>query len=298
MIVVLGVLLAAVLGGNPLIRRVAGHPGVVTVSGAPEIGDCVTGLPAPEGGTELEQPIDYPVAEYGPCDGLIVGEVSSVDEVGSAARRITGADYWPLSAQCSLDAIGYTGSIPPVVNQGAGRPGILWIPSMSIAYTPVGPNAAQRALGQRWSACVVGSIDAAPYKGRLQHSLTSGALPAVFGSCWSASYFRTARQLPCTAPHVVELLGSTMVGTVPVAAADLQAACAQYAGRVLRSGDPTRQGAVLLDIVGEDRGFIDQPPTAGYLQDRDVSCFARAAAGAVFNGSLVGIGEGPLPLVR
>jgi hypothetical protein len=298
MIVVLGVLLAAVLGGNPLTRRLAGDPAVLTVSGVPVIGDCVSAITAPEHSTELEETIDFPAAEYGPCNGPIVGEVSSVDETAAPDRRITGADYWPLSAQCALNAIGYTGSIPPVVDQGAGRPGILWKPSVSITYTPIGPNAAQRALGQRWSACVVGSIDATPYLGRLQQALTNGVLPAAFGSCWPASYFRTARQIPCDQPHVVELLGSTQVGTDPVATNDLRAACTQYAGRVLRSADPTRQGAVSLDIVGDGRAFSALPRPDGVLQDSLVSCFARASVGSRFNGSLVGIGEAPLPLVR
>ena len=133
---------------------------------------------------ELEQTVNYPTADYGRCDGPIVGEVSSVDGGLLPAERITGADYWPLSAQCALDGIVYTGSIPPVVNQGAGRPGILWIPSASLAFTPIGPNPTQRALGQHWSACVVGSDDTRPYVGRLHRALSSGALPAVFGSCW------------------------------------------------------------------------------------------------------------------
>jgi hypothetical protein len=298
-IVLVGVLLTAMLTAGPLTRRVAGHPAALAVAGAPMIGDCVTGFPMAERGIEVDQTLDFPTAEFGPCDRPIVGEVSStVDRAVAPPRRITGAEYWPMSAQCALDAIGYLGSIPPVVDQGAGRPGILWTPSVSIAYLPIGPNAAQRTLGQHWSACVVGSNDGTAYTGRLQQALSSGVLPAVFGSCWPASYFRTARQTPCDQPHVVELLGTTLLGTHPVPAAEVRGACAQFAGRVMRTADPTRQGAIVVDIVGDDRGFADLPSGENYLQDRDVSCYAKAAAGSRFNGTLVGIGDGPLPLVR
>jgi len=297
-IVVVGVMVAAAVGAGPLSRRVAGQPTVVAVSAAPTVGECVTALARPERGTEIKETIDYPTAEYGPCDRPIVGEVSSVDQSTAPARQLTGADFWPLSAQCALDAIGYTGSIPPVVYQGAGRPGMLWTPSISIGHTPVGPNAAQRALGQRWTACVVGSTDTARYVGRLQLALYSGVLPAVFGSCWPASYILSATQIPCGQPHVIEQLGTTLLGTAPVSADDVRAACAEYAGRVLRTADPTRQGAVSLGIAGYDRALTDRPSGATSLRDQTVSCYAEAAAGSQFNDTLVGIGERPLPLVR
>jgi hypothetical protein len=83
----------------------------------------------------------------------------------------------------------------------------------------------------------------------------------------------------------------------PVAVADLRAACITYAGRVLRTADPTRQGAVRMDIFGNDRAFTG-PPSATHLQDSRVSCYAQAGEGSRFDGTLVGIGDGPLPLVR
>ena len=297
-LVVIGVLLAAVVGVNPLTRRVAGDPAPVSVAGAPAVGDCVRTVPTAERGSELEESLDYPVAGYGSCDSPIVGEVSSVDPAGAPAQRITGADYWPLSAQCALDAIGYTGSIPPVVDQGAGRPGVLWIPSLSFAYLPVGPNAAQRALGQHWSACVVGTPDGTAYLGRLHRVLAGGVLPAVFGSCWPSTAVRSTEQIPCDQPHPVELLGTSILSGTPVSVADVQAACLVYAGRVLHTADPTRQGAISVDVIGVNRTFAVDRSDLTYLADRDVSCYAKAAAGSKFNGTLVGIGDGPLPLVN
>ena len=162
------------------------------------VGDCVGAVPTAERGEELADDHRLSDRRIRARTGPIVGEVSSVDQQATPAARITGAEYWPLSAQCALNAIGYTGSIPPVVDQGAGRPGMLWTPSMSIDYLPVGPNAAQRALGQHWSACIVGTPDGTPYVGRLRQVLAGGALPAVFGSCWPTTNLRSARQIPAT----------------------------------------------------------------------------------------------------
>ncbi|MET0863416.1 MAG: hypothetical protein ABWZ98_03695 [Nakamurella sp.] len=299
-VVVIGVLLVAVLGADPLVRRLAGNPAPVTVSGAPAVGDCVTSLPTVERGTELDERIDYPAAEYGPCDQPIVGEVSSVNEAGAPAATLSGADYWPLSSQCALDAIGYTDSIPPVVAQGAGRPGILWRSSVAFDYIPVGPNRAQRALGQHWSACIVGSPDATPFAGRLRAVLSEGVLPAVFGSCWSTTSARNSAQIPCGQSHSVELLGSTILRDSPAADTEIAAACTVYAGRVLRTADPTRQGAIDIEveIVGFDRAYSAEGSGANEQPDREVSCFAKAAAGSQFNGTLVGIAGRPLPLVK
>ena len=104
----------------------------------------------------------------------------------------------------------------------------------------------------------------------------------------------TASEMSCDRPHVVEVLGTTSVGMDPVAVTDLRAACITYAGLVLRTADPTRQGAVSMDIVGDDRAFAGLP-SATYLpteqvQDARVSCYAQAGEGSRFDGTLVGIG--------
>ena len=296
-LVVVGVLLAAVLGPDPSTRRVAGNPTPVSVSKPPSIGLCVTTLTMADRRADLEEVTDFPTAVYGPCDGSTVGEISSVDQAAAPARQVTGADYWPLTSQCALDAIGYTGSIPPVVKQGAGRPGILWRPSLTFVYTPIGPDAAQRALGQHWSACVINSPTAHPYDGRLRGSLSNGVLPPAFGSCWPSNDVQSTRQIPCDEPHSVELLGTTILDTSPIPADDVRAACAVFAGRVMRTTDPNRQG-VQLDILDFMAPSANFPAGNSVLRDQYVSCYAMAPPGSRFGGTLVGNGERPLPLVR
>ena len=106
----------------------------------------------PEPASAVGDVIDFPTAHFGPCDGAVVGEVASID-TALPPERIDANDYQNAVAQCALDAIGYLGSIPPVVGRGVGQPGILWTSVLSFRYTQIGPTDVQRAAGQQWSGC-------------------------------------------------------------------------------------------------------------------------------------------------
>lgn len=197
----------------------------------------------------------------------------------------------------ALIAIGYLGSIPPVVDRGAGRPGIVWTSVLAFRYTQIGPTAVQRAAGQQWSACVVGSAELTPYVGRLRDVLSSGVLPPVFGSCWPSTDVHIAVQIRCDAPHAVELLGWTHLGPNPVSAAEVRDACTGYAARALRTADPTRDGALRPEILDAESAAAIIPAMVATLADRYVACAVIAENGHHLNDTLVGIGQRPLPLV-
>ena len=73
-----------------------------------------------------------------------------MDTTALPPERIDANDYQNVVAQCALDAIGYLGSIPPVVGRGVGQSGILWT---SVLGFQAGPTDVQRAAGQQWSGC-------------------------------------------------------------------------------------------------------------------------------------------------
>jgi hypothetical protein len=204
--------------------------------------------------------IDFPTAHFGPCDGAVVGEVAFMDTTALPPERIVVNDYQSAVAQCALDAIGYLGSIPPVVGRGVGQPGILWTSVLGFRYTQIGPTDVQRAAGQQWSACAVGPADLTPYIGRLRDVLTTGVLPPIFGSCWSSIDLSGPKEIRCDSPHTVELLGATSLGSTPVSAAEVREACTVYAGRALRTADPTRDGAIRPEILASDRDAAIIPP--------------------------------------
>jgi len=273
----------------------------VPIGGPPEPGQCVTAMTDPwkadpQPGFASGQITDFPVALFAECDGPVVGEVGYVDPNAAPPKRIIDNDYQTLVGQCALDSIAYVGSIPPVVARPGGQPSILWQPSLSFRYTTVGPTAVQRAAGQKWSACVVGASDAKPYVGRLRQALATGVLPPVFGSCWLTSGLAETDQVPCSQPHRYEVLGSTDTSPEPIRAADLQRAYTVYAARALRTNDPTRHGAVRVEIVDFDESAAVIPAADAQIQGGYVVCVVAAQGDERFTSTLVGIGERPLPL--
>ena len=136
--------LVAVVAPNVSSRRGGGSPNPGRVDGQPSPGTCVTAMADPwrsdpEPGSAGDDVIDFPTAHFGPCDGAVVGEVASID-TALPPERIDANDYQNAVAQCALDAIGYLGSIPPVVGRGVGQPGILWTSVLSFRYTQIGPT--------------------------------------------------------------------------------------------------------------------------------------------------------------
>lgn len=296
---VAAVLLAAIVAPNLLERRVAGQSTAKEIAQPPAAGDCVTGMADPW--RLLDEPafsdvglVDYPTAVTGSCDGLVVGEVVSVALSATPPVLIGVTEYLTEMSPCPIDAIGYTGSIAPVVQRPGGQPAIVWSPRLNFQYTTVGPDRVQRAAGQHWSACVIGAVDGLAYRGRLRDVLRVGAPPPEFGTCLSSPGPVDRTQVPCGRPHQVEILGSTEPGPLPIARADLQQACQVFAGRAMRTADPTRDGAVGLRAVGATDPLVattgDTPP------DPFILCIAEAQGGALFDGTLVGVADGPLPL--
>ena len=299
-IVVACTVLAAVVAPNVTARRVGGTAIPVAIDAPPAVGSCALTITDPwssnpETGFAVGNVIDYPTARFGPCAGAAVGEVVFVDAATSPPEQVVDNDYQTILQQCALDAIGYLGSIPPVVYRGFGQPGIVWSSVLAFRYTAIGPSAVQRAAGQRWSACAVGSTEAKPYVGRLRNVLSTGVLPPEFGSCWP-SVDLVPVEIPCDSPHAVELLGWSSIGSDSVSATELRQACTVYAGRALRTSDPTRDGAIRPEIVSFDRDTPTIPASDAVLADGSAACVLIAQNGRQFNNTLVGIGQRPLPL--
>ena len=294
-------LIAAIVGPNIAQRRVAGAGVPIVIPGPPAVGDCVTSVPdvisqMRDGNFGVADQIDLPTALYGPCGGRIAGEVSYVIGDAGSSARVPAPQYQDQLSQCGLDTLGYTGSVPPIVNGASGQPGLVWSSAVNFQVISVGPSPLQRRAGQRWSACVVGGPAAHPYKGRLHDVLTSGLLPATFASCWNSDALLDSGQVRCDRPHAVELLATTGLGSTPHTAPDVRRSCSVYAGRTMRSADPDRGGALRFEIVDfRDTVTVVPPSASQVLQETFIGCLAVARDGLQLSGSLVGVGDGPLP---
>ena len=300
-LVVAAVLVAAFVVPNLPARRIAGEPVGLEVSGPPAPGDCVTTMDDPwafrRPGAPDRRGVRLPDRGIRVLRDPIVGEVVSVSNSADPAPRIAATDYLSQISPCAIAAITYTGSIPPVVDGRDGRPNIIWAPQIRFQYTTVGPDRVQRAGGQHWSACVIGSMDDVPFTGRLENVLTDGILPPGFGSCLSSADVAGAREVPCDQPHATEILGASSTGPAPIDATDAQQACEVFAGRALRTADPTRGGAIqVLTLTYGEQGQAIVQPGGGPLENTYLECRAVAERGATFNRSLIGVADGPLPV--
>ncbi len=300
-LVVACTVLVAVVAPNVTARRVGGSAIPAAIDGPPSVGMCVLTMTdpwrsSPQPGFALGTVIDYPTAVFDACAGTAVAEVVRVDAAAAPPQRVVDNNYQTIVQQCALSAIGYLGSIPPVVYRG-GQPGILWSSVLAFRYTAIGPTAVQRAAGQRWSACAVGSTDMTPYVGRLRDVLSTGVLPPAFGSCWPSVGSSDPVEIRCDSPHAVELLGWTSLGSMPVSAIDLRQACTIYAGRALRTPDPSRNGAIRPEILAYGQAVVTIPSDDAVLQDDSFACALIAQNGRLLDNTLIGIGERPLPLV-
>jgi hypothetical protein len=299
-IILAAALVAAVIAPNMTGRRIAGEPVAGAVAGPPASGDCVTWMadpwprfdhPAPQ----IDDVFAYPTAAVGPCTGPIAAEVVSVTPEAAPPDRISATDYLSQMSQCPIDAIAYTGSIPPVVDVGGSS--VVWAARPGFRYTQVGPDRAQRAQGQRWSACLIGADDGAPYVGRLRDVLTTGMLPPTLGACLTSVDPADANQVACDRPHPAEELATARLGPRAVSGADLRQACAVFAGRALRTSDPTRGGALRIEVVASrEWGATVIGPSAGSFADTFVTCVAVAQTGTLLVRSLIGVADGPLPV--
>jgi hypothetical protein len=299
-IVFLVVLAAAIVAPNVSQRRVAGSAVPITVPGPPSRGDCVTSLADVNGelqggGFGVGDEIEVPAPGLGPCAGPIVGEVVSVQPNAGVPQRLPAPRYQELMSECGLSSIYYTGTVPPVVDGSSGAAAIVWAPAINFQFTYVGPSRLQRLVGQQWSACVIGAPFARPYEGRLRDVLSRATLPSVFAHCWRTAAMLDSEQVDCDEPHAVELLATTGLGSTPLTATEVHRSCTVFAGRMMRTDDPTRGGALSYSILDFRDTEVAVPPSAEPLSDTYITCIATTRGGLRLTGSLVGVGNGPLP---
>jgi hypothetical protein len=98
--------------------------------------------------------------------------------------------------------------------------------------------------------------------------------------------------LACDQPHPAELLATGWVSDRSVVTTpEITTSCEDIAGRIMRTGDPTRGRAltITLEPVTKDGATVPNAPLS-------VSCFVSSAGSAQLLGTLIGIGDQPLPL--
>ena len=299
----IAILIASGANGSPI----PGSPIAVQVARAPTAGTCVSSI-TPSRATALAPPspddqdvgdngpVTYPAAKVSSCGGAVVGEVMSVDQSRHDFARETVGSYQAANSSCEIEQVLYVGSIAPF---DTNEPGVIWLADVSMDSFVIGPDSEQRAVGQTWTACVVTTGDGALYRGRLKGALSAGTLPAQFATCWRSWKQTDAsraddRPVSCALAHSIELLALTQITDARVTPAQVQTSCLKMASRAMRVNDPTYAGRIDVRAYVQD-GTSMRPETAH--SGDGIACVASLSKPKQLVGTLIGLGDKPLPTV-
>ncbi|WP_188940256.1 hypothetical protein [Nakamurella endophytica] len=281
-------------------RWIGGSAAIAPVAPAPAVGQCVTvdrNDPVEirrTGAGVIQIPAVHPID----CRFAHDGEVTSVLERPDA---FTPLDYFaPPTADfrsCGAPAQAYLGLTEPSSGRSRFSP---WAPVGVGAAQGAGPDARQRAAGQRWRACVLLPAGAHRYPGSAAGAFDGGVLPASWATCTLQVFPLWRSSVPCSGRHTVEIFGVAPVAAAADAAAlrRLETACRGLVAAATRMPDPAAGGALRVAVRVEhyDRSGrpIEGPPTAADQQGR-AGCVVQSAAGRPLGRTLAGLGAAPLP---
>ena len=183
-----------------------------------------------------------------------------------------------------------------------------WAPALMLQSGLVQPSSRQQADGQRWAACVILAagtgtdtglaLNDVPRTNQLRGAIRAGSLPQDFGLCANPPV-ELQRAVSCTEQHTLQLLGWSELSTFATSAERLSA-CRTLAGSLTRMSDPSAGGRLRLTAYEErdgpngtviPSGAPDQPGQTG-----TVTCIVSTVGTGRLVGSLLGLGNGPVPL--
>ncbi len=297
-LLVLAVMAASVLpaaGG----KRIAGEAVAAQIAPPPQVGDCLAsrnGLASTSAEVGFGISSDYATVD---CGTPHLGEVIGVGPRSSYPLDSRGPVTVPDLGECIEIANGYLGvahSLEPGDRSPLLGP---WRPASTGRLDFLGPDALQQRAGQDWLACVLVSR-----QGRVSGSVAGMyAGPARVNSlatCRPDVNVRLDLVVPCREPHAMEVFGWRVADETSGGQRTLDASCRLLVERLTAMPDPTAGGAleVRTVILHLDHNGVLQdgyPPVPGNGTGRAI-CTVAAAPPRMLDGSLTGLGDGPVPL--
>lgn len=323
LLVVVVLLAVAVLAGiRP--RTVAGVSSAPPVPAPPTPGQCVLEPidpswddPSVDHHTGAGSAISgYPRLAIGPCRGGRYGEVTTVTTTPAEPVMSVGSDGTfandPNVDSCAPAASRYIG-LAMTGTQRAALPGG-WYPSQTVDAAAAIPSLRQAASGQHWLACIAylgapapistGSpanplavADQERYDGSLRDAMSTGQQRNRIGTCAIGPDLTggVLGLVGCSPAHRSELFAAGGSGTQSLARTDLQRSCDQVAERLTGIGDLVTAGfTVEVQAIASTGVPIT---TASIPAGINVSCGVTARNGRKLDGSLLALGNGPIPWV-
>jgi hypothetical protein len=167
-----------------------------------------------------------------------------------------------------------------------GSTAIGWVPALTVVGRAVGPDSASRAAGASWSGCVLTSLQD-------DFSAAANPTPTMPGMCLrlrlksltalDVSGFTTVSTPPseidCNARHPGQLLAFAPTLTGDPSPAQENQSCQMAASRYTGTSDPGFGNSIVTEVV----------------HGNDTLCYAEVTGNRLLDGSLLGVGDGPLP---
>lgn len=275
-------------------RRVAGTPVATVFPDPPRVGDCLL-TPIRNSAIDYGLPPEVPITatNFGPCVGEVAGEVVAewpdlqTAEQAPTSRR-SGTCYPQAATFAGLETVGRSTDLPGVETGGP----ISWRPTIGFDGLWVTPGIREQHAGRSWRLCLVVPVDRGTYQGSLRNAFTSGSLPSVFGLCWEAADLDLfPAMVKCNQSHPAELLATGVIRNRSLAPTEvIESSCAQIAARIMHTDDPTR-GGVLEVVADRQTGGSDGREDSPLI----IGCFVTTADARPLVGTVIGLGEDPVP---
>jgi len=263
LLVALGVPAAARWNG----LYIAGSAVVARTVVVPGVGDCVAALNGP---TPPLLPLVFGISAAVVDEGAVVFSTcvgTHVGEVVAFRREISGPRSSAAGRWCTDVAASYREHQRWQVSSVAAG---VWSPAVVQRFVAV-PSAPDP---NGWAVCAVLAPGFERYRGSYLRSTAGTAAPTPFGSCRSGEV--PDRRVSCDAPHGQQVFGTLLAGATPS-----MASCRALVGRLTSMTDPTGGGR--LEVGLADLGSA-------------ATCRVRVVGPQRLAGTLLGLGDGPLPL--
>lgn len=279
----------------------AGQPAAAPLPAPPAVGSCLVLTPDRADAVPCDQEHHAEVVRTWPAGTLPPG----VATFAAIAAYPFGGGGRVGTADCEDEQQAWV--------QGADVPGSqFWVVSSPVVDSQLlAAPPAQRTASQGWVACIV----VAPDRQLLTGSLRAGTpTPPVsrLGSCvQEATNAWGPVTLTCDQPHRTEILASFRIGSVFddqghyigfANDATLSASCTALVAAVARTDDPTFGGR--LEVRAESLfpasiWEVDATDPAGMPVHTYIplpQCAVELVGDGTLSGTVVGLGDGPLPL--
>ncbi len=292
-IVGLGVVLVAFLAAMivPLRagHRIAGTALAIEVPPPLEVGDCMHAV-VPDGHSP-----DLSLTGVVACTEPHLGEVvTSTDLQPAPAAGRAGQGSRPNLAACATTSYEFLG-VHQVDANGERSPVLgPWWPAFAASFHVL--TAAPSQPGARWRACAL-TGEHGPLRGHIAGLFAGAARPNPAALCLPRATVVLHVSVRCGEPHPAEILGWRVTDTAINAVESFGPSCRALARRITGMPDPTAGGLLWIAVirVRSPDNEVREGWGPGHSGPYRAACTIGTASRRLLQGSMTGVGTGPVP---